>query len=33
VDFGEATELNPPHGGVLMDLMASKERAEEVCGV
>ena len=30
VDFGPAGGLNPPHGGVLIDLMASPERHDEV---
>jgi len=30
-DFGPATNLNPPHGGTLVNLMMEKKRATEVC--
>lgn len=31
IDFGAASALNTPHGGSLVNIMASPERAEEVC--
>ena len=33
IDFGEANELNTPHGGVLKNLIADEARAEELIKV